>query len=117
MPLTALTGAVLTTNGRGKLLINRGYRILGTVNAKVNGRSTVNRALTATDSHRSLADNADLGDSQRVNAVNGSCREIGVRVALDPSDPGPIPDCLLRAPKVARPPALGPLGDSLDDLQ
>jgi putative DNA primase/helicase len=36
---------------------------------------------------------------------------------LDPSDPGPIPDCLLRAPKVARQPVLGPVSDSLDDLQ
>jgi hypothetical protein len=31
--------------------------------------------------------------------------------------PGPIPDCLIRAPKVARRPALGPVGDSLDDLE
>jgi very-short-patch-repair endonuclease len=46
MSLTALTGAVLTTNRRSKILINRGYRILRTVNAKVNGRSTVTRALT-----------------------------------------------------------------------
>jgi putative DNA primase/helicase len=37
--------------------------------------------------------------------------------ALDPADPGPIPECLLRAPKPARPPALGPLGDSLDDFE
>jgi AAA domain len=73
----------------------------------VNGDASVDRALTATDSHKSVADNADLDDGQRVNAVNGSFR----------SDPGPIPDCLLRAPKVARPPALGPLADSLDDLQ
>jgi AAA domain-containing protein len=35
----------------------------------------------------------------------------------DPADPGPIPECLLRIPKSARPPALGPPGDSLDDLQ
>jgi hypothetical protein len=38
-------------------------------------------------------------------------------IALDPSDPGPIPDFLLRAPKAERPPSLRPLGDSLDDLQ
>jgi hypothetical protein len=36
---------------------------------------------------------------------------------VTPFDPGPIPDCLIRAPKVARPPALGPVDDSLDDLK
>jgi hypothetical protein len=68
----------------------------------VNSDASVDRALTATDSHKSLAENEDLHDSQRVNAVNGSCIEIAARVALDPSDPGPIPPCLLRAPKAAR---------------
>jgi hypothetical protein len=40
------------------------------------------------------SDNVDLHDSQRVNAVNGSYREMAGRIALHPSDPGPIPDCL-----------------------
>jgi hypothetical protein len=83
----------------------------------VNSDASVDRALTATDSHRSLAENEDLHDSQRVNAVNGSYREMAQCIALDPSDPGPIPDFLLRAPKAERPPSLRPLGDSLDDLQ
>jgi putative DNA primase/helicase len=34
----------------------------------------------------------------------------------DPADPGPMPDFLVRATKPVRAPALGPVGDSLDDL-
>jgi Protein of unknown function (DUF3631)/Bifunctional DNA primase/polymerase, N-terminal len=58
--------------------------------------------------------------SREINAVDGWTRktsEIAPSVDFNGSDPGPIPDCLIRAPKVARPPALGPEGDNLDDLQ
>ena len=38
------------------------------------------------------------------------------RPRVTPFDPGPFPDCLIRAPMVS-PPVLGPEGDSLDDLK
>jgi hypothetical protein len=56
--------------------------------------------------------------SGEINAVDGWTRktsEIAPSVDFNGSDPGPIPDCLIRTPKVARPPALGPEGDNLDD--
>src|SRR5262249_44925665 len=65
----------------------------------VNGDASVDRALTATESHRSLVDNADLDASQRVNAVNGPDIETTAPVALDPSDPGPFQPILSRPPQ------------------
>ena len=46
--------------------------------------------------------------SSEINAVDGSTgktSEIDPSADFNGSDPGPIPDCLVRAPKVARPPA------------
>jgi hypothetical protein len=50
----------------------------------------------------------DTCQHQQINDING-VEHVG---ALDPRDPGPIPECLIRSPKVAR-----PEGDNLDDLQ
>jgi hypothetical protein len=36
---------------------------------------------------------------------------------LDSADPGPMPDFLMRKVPADRAPALGPPGDSLDDLE
>jgi putative DNA primase/helicase len=57
--------------------------------------------------------------SNNTNAVDGwtgNNPEIAPSANLNAVDDG-IPDCLRRGPKVARPSALGPTGDSLDDLQ
>jgi predicted MarR family transcription regulator len=51
-----------------------------------------------------------LSDSNDPHDSNGSER-------IDPSDPGPFPDFLRRDVSPDRRPALGPPGDSLDDLQ
>jgi hypothetical protein len=65
--------------------------------------------------------------SNKINAVDGSTGskaeitpsvESGVvSVLLDPRDPGPMPDFLVRKVSPDRRPALGPEGDSLDDLR
>ena len=51
-----------------------------------------------------------LSDSNDPHDSNGSER-------ADPSDPGPFPDFLRRDVSPDRRPALGPVGDSLDDLE
>jgi len=49
--------------------------------------------------------------SQPVNVVNGIGHGVLLAPDGDPRDCGPMPECLIRRP------ALGPPGDSLDDLQ
>ena len=55
-------------------------------------------------------------DTNAVDGWTGNNPEMAPSANLNAVDDG-IPDCLRRAPKVARPPALGPEGDNLDDLQ
>jgi AAA domain len=80
---------------------------------KINGPRSVDVPVDEAGTSKSLADKVDTCQHQQINDING-VEHVG---ALDPRDPGPIPECLLRAPKLARLPALGPFGDNLDDLK
>lgn len=57
-----------------------------------------------------------LGDINVVDGSTGKNPEIVPSANVNAFDDG-IPDFLRRTPKVVRPPALGPTGDSLDDFQ
>jgi len=57
-----------------------------------------------------------LGDINVVDGSTGKNLEIVPSANVNAFDDG-IPDFLRRTPKVVRPPALGPTGDSLDDFQ
>jgi hypothetical protein len=95
--------------------VNQGHHnatVSGMTNGQRNGQRAVNgqrsfdRPLTAEEVVRPLDSNGNPGPGQRVNAVNGSENNA-------PADPWAdlgIPDYLNRRP------ALGPPGDSLDDL-
>src|SRR5215831_20177544 len=104
MPVTVVTAAALTTcrhpNGNSRTsdsdaVTGKGYRA-------VTGDAIGNRTVTAADSHNRLPDNANFENGYRVTAVTAVERGPIFSVTSsrettdDPSDPGPIPECLRR---------------------
>ena len=75
-----------------------------------NGTESVGIGVGIFDADKPLAKHKKSADYHHSNDSNGSER-------ADPSDPDPFPDFLRRDVSPDRPPALGPPGDSLDDLQ